>query len=370
MADAPRELRLPKRFGKRRPGTPPGVRPEDAARAAAPGAAPVKVTVIDFSPEQVEMHGELDLDAFLASHRPDWTKVRWINADGLGDGRAIAALASKYELHPLAIEDLLNPGTRPKVDAYGEDSGAAPRLMIVARMIELKGERLESEQISIFLGRNTVLTFQESPGDVWDPIRQRLNSKGSRLRSGDASFLVYSLLDAIVDHIFPVLERYGDRLEELENRVMSGREPDILRDIHALKRELLLLRRGLWPMRDVIHQLQAERHQCLSDEARTYMNDLYDHTVQAMDILETYREVIAGLGETHLSAVNNRLNEVMKVLTVVSVVFVPLNFMAGVFGMNFEAFPWKAPWAFPVFGIACLIIGGAMVRWFDRRGWL
>lgn len=369
MADTTREFRLPKRFGKRRPGTPPGVKPEDL-RAAAPPPAAVKVTVIDFAPDKAEMHGALDLDAFMASHRPDWTKVRWINVDGLGDARAIEALARKYELHPLAVEDLLNTGTRPKVDAYGSSEGAAPRLMIVARMIELKGERLESEQISIFLGRNTVLTFQESPGDVWDPVRQRLNSPGSRLREGDASFLVYTLLDAIVDHIFPVLERYGDRLEELENRVMTGKEPSILHDIHRLKRELLLLRRGLWPMRDLIHQLQAERHECLSEEARTYMNDLYDHTVQAMDILETYREVVAGLGETHLSAVNNRLNEVMKVLTVVSVVFVPLNFLAGVFGMNFEAFPWKTPWAFPVFGLACLLIGGAMVRWFDRRGWL
>ncbi len=215
-----------------------------------------------------------------------------------------------------------------------------------------------------------MLTFQETPGDIWDPIRTRINAKGSRLRIGDASFLVYTLLDAIVDHIFPVLEHYGDRLEELEGIVISGRRPDILLDIHRLKRELLLLRRALWPMRDVVHQLQGERHECLSETTRTYMTDLYDHVVQAMDILETYREVVAGLAETHLSTVNNRLNEIMKVLTVISVVFMPLNFMAGIFGMNFEHFPWKWLYAFPAFAIACLVSCFLMIGWFRRRNWI
>ena len=215
-----------------------------------------------------------------------------------------------------------------------------------------------------------MLTFQETPGDIWDPIRARINAKGSRLRVGDASFLAYTLLDAIVDYIFPVLEHYGDRLEDLESRVIAGNEPRILLDIHRLKRELLLLRRALWPMRDVVHQLQGERHECLSEITRTYMTDLYDHVVQAMDILETYREVVAGLAETHLSTVNNRLNEIMKVLTVISVVFIPLNFMAGMFGMNFERFPWKWPHAFPAFVIVCLTIIFAMLGWFRRHDWI
>lgn len=374
MAKERRELKLPTRFGKRKPGSAPGVMPDQLAALAKPAtpppSGPVKVTVIDWSAEQVEMHGVLDFDAFLASHRPAWSAVRWINVDGITDLRAIDALAKKYELHPLAVEDLLNTTTRPKADAYGGDPDVAARLFIITRMIELKAGRLESEQISIFLGHKTVLTFQETPGDVWDPIRQRINSKGSRVRTGDASFLVYTLLDAIVDHVFPVLESYGDRLEDLEARVMEGREPQILLDIHRLKRELLLLRRALWPMRDVVHQLQGERHECLSDTTRTYMTDLYDHVVQAMDILETYREVVAGLAETHLSAVNNRLNEIMKVLTVISVVFIPLNFMAGLFGMNFEAFPWKWPYAFPAFAVACLVMSYGMLEWFRRRGWL
>jgi magnesium transporter len=365
------ELKLPTRFGKRTPGAAPGISTEQLKQLpSAKPAAAVRVTVIDYSPDHVEMQGVLDFDAFIAAHRPAWTTVRWINVDGLSDLKAIETLAKKYELHPLAVEDLLNTTTRPKADAYGGDPSVAARLFIITRMIELKADRLDSEQISIFLGRNTVLTFQESPGDVWDPIRTRINTKGSRLRVADASFLVYTLLDAIVDHIFPVLERYGDRLEELETVVMSGRRPDILLTIHRLKRELLLLRRALWPMRDVVHQLQGERHECLSETTRTYMTDLYDHVIQAMDILETYREVVAGLGETHLSAVNNRLNEIMKVLTVISVVFIPLNFMAGVFGMNFETFPWKWRHAFPVFALGSLALVFGMLGWFRRRGWI
>lgn len=369
---SPRFLKLPTRFGKRKPGAAPGLTAEQLEALPAPKAAgPVKITVIDYSPERVEMQGVLDFEAFIAAHRPSWTAVRWINIDGLSDLKAIEALAQKYELHPLAVEDLLNTSTRPKADAYGGDPEVAARLFIVARMIELKGERLETEQISVFLGHNTVLTFQETPGDVWDPIRTRINAKGSRLRVGDASFLVYSLLDAIIDHIFPVLESYGDRLEALEGRVMAGRQPNILLDIHRLKRELLLLRRALWPMRDMVHQLQVERHECLGETTRTYMTDLYDHVIQAMDILETYREVVAGLAETYLSAVNNRLNEVMKVLTVISVVFIPLNFLASIFGMNFEHLPFRlATWAFPGFLVACLFLMLAMLGWFRRRDWI
>jgi magnesium transporter len=366
-----RELKLPTRFGKKTPGSSPGMLPDQLEKLASDKpSGPVKVTVIDYAADQVEMHGVLDFEAFLASHRPAWSTVRWINIDGLTNLKAIEALAKKYELHPLAVEDLLNTTTRPKADSYGGDPDVAARLFIITRMIELKEGRLDSEQISVFLGHKTVLTFQETPGDIWDPIRTRINAKGSRLRIGDASFLVYTLLDAIVDHIFPVLEHYGDRLEELEGIVISGRRPDILLDIHRLKRELLLLRRALWPMRDVVHQLQGERHECLSETTRTYMTDLYDHVVQAMDILETYREVVAGLAETHLSTVNNRLNEIMKVLTVISVVFMPLNFMAGIFGMNFEHFPWKWLYAFPAFAIACLVSCFLMIGWFRRRNWI
>ena len=237
-------------------------------------------------------------------------------------------------------------------------------------MIELKEGRLQSEQISIFLGHNTVLTFQETRGDVWDAIRSRILTKGSRLRQNDASFLVYSLLDAIVDHIFPILEHYGDRLEDLEDWVLSRPDRAALREIHRVKRELLLLRRAVWPMREMVHSLARETHECLSENTRTYLRDVYDHTVQIIDILETYREVAIGLTETYMTAMSNRLNEVMKVLTMISVVFIPMTFLSGVFGMNFHSFPWGWRFAFPVFALCCLALALGMLTAFRKRGWL
>jgi magnesium transporter len=312
-----------------------------------------------------------DLAAFLAVHRPEWATVRWISVDGLGDLRAIRGLAEKYHLHPLAIEDLLHVTHRPKVEPYEDDGNLQARLFIIARMLELADGHLRSEQISIFLGRRTVLTFQESRGDVWDGIRQRAVTPGSRLRTNDASFLVHSLLDAIVDHCFPILEFYGDRLEDAEAEVLQRPSPAAIQDIHTLKRELLLLRRAVWPMREVISALQREQHACMSDATRTYMRDVYDHTVQIIDIVETYREMSTGLTETYMSAMSQRLNEVMKVLTVIGTIFIPLTFLAGVYGMNFKHFPeieWV--WGYPVFWGICLVTVVTMLLWFRRRQWL
>jgi magnesium transporter len=206
---------------------------------------------------------------------------------------------------------------------------------------------------------------------VWEAVRQRAVTPGSRLRSNDASFLVHSLLDAIVDHCFPILEFYGDRLEDAEAEVLQRPTPAAIQDIHTLKRELLLLRRAVWPMREVISALQREQHACMSDATRTYMRDVYDHTVQIIDIVETYREMATGLTETYMSAMSQRLNEVMKVLTVIGTIFIPLTFLAGVYGMNFKHFPeieWV--WGYPVFWGICVVTVVTMVVWFRRREWL
>ena len=238
-------------------------------------------------------------------------------------------------------------------------------------MLELADGHLRSEQISIFLGHKTLLTFQESPGDVWDGVRQRLQTPGARLRSADASFLLHSLLDAIVDSCFPLLEHYGDRLEDVESQVLERPTPESIKDIHELKRELLLLRRAVWPMREVISALQRESHDCLSEQTRTYMRDVYDHAVQIIDIVETYREVATGLTETYMTAMGNRLNEVMKVLTILGTIFIPLTFLAGVYGMNFQYFPeihWR--WGYPAFWAVSVATAAVMIAWFKRRGWL
>ncbi len=361
---------VPRLRKRSKPGAVAGIELSELARM--PGTQePVSITCIDYGPHQSQVLEVTDLDAFLAGHRPEWATVRWINVDGLSDPQAIGRLAEKYHLHPLAIEDLLHVTHRPKVEPYEDDGELQARLFIIARMLELADGHLRSEQISIFLGRRTVLTFQESRGDVWDGIRQRARTPGSRLRANDASFLVHSLLDAIVDHCFPILELYGDRLEDAEVEVLQRPTPAAIQDIHTLKRELLLLRRAVWPMREVISALQREPHACMSDATRTYMRDVYDHTVQIIDIVETYREMATGLTETYMSAMSQRLNEVMKVLTIIGTIFIPLTFLAGVYGMNFKYFPeigWV--WGYPVFWGICVVTALGMVAWFWKRRWL
>jgi magnesium transporter len=361
---------VPRLRKRSKPGAVAGIELSELAEMPA-AQEPVSITCIDYGTQQAQVQEVKDLAAFLAVHRPEWATVRWINVDGLSDLQVIRGLAEKYRLHPLAIEDLLHVTHRPKVEPYQDDGELQARLFIIARMLELNDGHLRSEQISIFLGRHTVLTFQESRGDVWDAVRQRAVTPGSRLRSNDASFLVHSLLDAIVDHCFPILEFYGDRLEDAEAEVLQRPSPAAIQDIHTLKRELLLLRRAVWPMREVISALQREQHACMSDATRTYMRDVYDHTVQIIDIVETYREMATGLTETYMSAMSQRLNEVMKVLTVIGTIFIPLTFLAGVYGMNFKHFPeieWV--WGYPVFWGICLATVVTMLVWFRKRQWL
>jgi magnesium transporter len=365
-----RGLRLPRRWKKAAPGSQAGIEPHELAPVSAKPVS-VRITVIDYAPERAAVEDIQDLPRFLETHRPDWSVVRWINVDGLKDLGVIRALAEKYRLHPLAIEDVLHVPQRPKVQAYEEEAGYQARLFIIVRELELRENILHTEQVSIFVGHKTVLTFQETPGDVWDPIRQRIRSAGSSLRKNDASFLAYSLIDAVVDEAFPILELFGDRLEDLEDRVLQRPALDTIQEIHQIKRELLLVRRALWPMREVLHKMQREPHECFSDVTRTYIRDVYDHAVQAIDIVETYREVATGLTETYMTSVSNRTNEIMKVLTIIGTIFIPLTFFAGVYGMNFEYLPeFKWRYGYAAFWIISLAVAGAMVAWFRRRGWL
>jgi len=352
------------------PGAAPGIEYEEIATLPS-GAVPARITCIDYSPSTVEVQEINQVDDFLARHRPEWSVVRWINVDGLEDMGAIRALATKYNLHPLAIEDVLHVSQRPKIEAYGgEDTEMQARLFIVARTLYLQDGRLQHTQASIFLGHKTVLTLLQSRSDMWDPIRQRLKSKGSRLRGSDASFLAYSLLDAIVDRFFPLLEYYGDQAEVLESRILNGAQRGMINEIHQYKRDLLLLRWAVWPMREVVSFLQREAHECVSDTTRVYLRDLYDHVIQIMDIIETYREVASDLTETYMSAISNRMNEVMKVLTMIGTIFIPLTFLAGVYGMNFHYFPeLNLPWAYPVFWVICAVVAAVMVFIFRRRSW-
>jgi magnesium transporter len=339
-------------------------------QAARGGATPVRVTVIDYSLERVETEEAVDLAEFLARHRPEWSHVRWINVDGIADTEAIHALAEKYQLHPLAVEDVLHNKQRPKAEDYHGSGDHPGRLFVVARAVEMADGRLRSDQISFFLGRNTLLTFREFPADDFDDLRKRLSTAGSRVRQNDASFLLYALIDATVDGYFPILEHYSERLEYIERSLLEGPEKGALHSVHAVKRELLLIRRAVWPMREMIAQLLRERHECLSETARTYFRDVYDHCVQILDLLEHYRETASALTETYMSAISNRMNEIIKVLTIFSAIFIPLTFLAGVYGMNMPIPENRWEGTYWVFWIVCALIAGGMLLWFRWRRWL
>jgi magnesium transporter len=364
-----------KTFSRRQAGKAAGIEHHELATMAAKQVVsePSVITCYDYGPEKAEFQTVTDLEDFIIHHRPEWCKVRWINVDGLNDPAVIRAFAEKYDLHPLAIEDVLHIPQRPKAETYPSHEEVHGRVFMVARIVRMMGEQkqLQGEQISIFLGHRTVLTFQERPdGDCFDDIRSRLKSQGSRLRQNDASFLVYALLDAIVDNCFPILEHYSDLLEELEDEVLARPDKTVIQRIHGIKRELLLLRRAVWPMREVISALSREHHECLSANTQTYLRDVYDHTVQIIDMVETYREFASGLTETYMSAMSNRMNEIMKVLTIMTTIFVPLTFFAGVYGMNVE-FPEKNwPHFYYVFWGVCIFVAGSMLFWFRKRKWI
>ena len=359
------------RLTDKNPGAAPGVE-HDEINLLSDESGQVTITCIDYCPKEIAVQDVKDMEDFLSHHRPEWSVVRWINVAGLSDLNIIHSLATKYDLHPLAIEDVLHLSQRPKVEPYGgEDTDIQARLFVVIHTLQLKDEALSSKQVSIFLGHRTVLTILEGPSDVWDPILQRIKVKGSRLRNNDASFLMYSLIDVNIDHCFPILEHFGDRAEELENLLLENSQTSMINDIHQLKRDLLLMRRELWPMREVVSTLQREPHECMSEVTRIYLRDLYDHVIQIIEIIETYREMASDLTETYMSSVSNRMNEVMKMLTMIGTIFIPLTFLAGVYGMNFRRLPeLEHPWGYPVFWGVCALLAGIMFIVFRRRKWL
>ncbi len=300
-------------------------------------------------------------------------KQRWIDMEGLGDIKFLKALGEKYGLHPLALEDVVNIGQRPKVEPYDK------HLFIVADMVyEDEDERLCGEQVSMFLGKNLLITIQEAVGgDVFDPVRERLRAGRGYIRKSGADYLTYALLDAIIDHYFPVLERLGDNIEQLENEVLDRPTQVCVSKIHGYKRTLMQLRRYVWPVRDLVTALLHEETGLVADNTKVFLRDCYDHSVQIMDLVETYRDVSSGLMELYLSAVGMRTNEIMRVLTVMSAIFIPLTFVAGVYGMNFDhADGWwnmpelHQPWGY----LACLglmlVIAIGQVIFFKRKKWL
>lgn len=357
----------PKQERRRRPQKPPGTSP--GTLIADPCAKPPRLSVMAYGPAGLverTITDPADVCPLLATH-----PVVWLDVDGLGDVDVIRRIGSAFGLHRLALEDVLDVRQRAKVDRFETHH------YIVAVMVESKDGHIETEQLSLFLGRNFVITFQERPGDGFDRVRERIRGGQGMIRTGGAGYLAYALLDATIDAYFPILEGYGERLEALEDALVEAPDVDRLPEIHALKRDLLVLRRAVWPLREALNVLNRESSPAFTAETRPYLNDCYDHTVQIMDLVESHREMASGLMDVYLSSVSNRMNEVMKVLTVISTIFMPLTFIAGVYGMNFH--PGAGPLSMPElrwpYGyVACLAVmlavALAMLVFFRRRGWL
>jgi magnesium transporter len=346
--------------GKRyhKPGTAPGTlrAPETHVEG------PIRVSVMDYSPDTL-VEKRISRVGDLAPYC-DSPTVTWINVEGLHDVEFLAKLGKLFGFHPLALEDVLNFGQRPKVEDYGKHH------FLVLKSLTLRNGELETEQISFFLAGNYVITLQEVPGDSFEAVRERIRRGKGQIRSMGPDYLVYALIDALVDEFFPVLERYGERIEALESEIVLRPTPQTIQEVHRIKRELLLLRRTAWPEREVINAMQREESDVIRPETQVFLRDCYDHTIQVIDMIETFRDLASGMLDVYLSSASNRLNEVMKVLTIISTIFIPLNFIAGVYGMNFRRIPELAwPFGYPMaLGIMAATASG-LVMYFKRKGW-
>jgi magnesium transporter len=302
----------------------------------------------------------------------DTESVSWVDVQGLGSEDVLRRLGEVFSLHPMVLEDVVNVPQRPKVEEYDQ------QLVIVARMVmpSDEGNGFVSEQVSFILGPHYLLTVQEEPElDTFNPVRDRIRTCKSTIRKHGADYLTYTLLDTIIDGFFPVLEQYGEQIEELEDEVVTHPNHQTLEKIYALKRELLSLRRSIWPQRDAINSLIRDGSELISPDVVVYLRDCYDHAVQVLDMVETYRELAASLMDVYLSSVGNRMNEVMKLLTVVSSIFIPLTFIAGVYGMNFNTqSPVNMPelnwyWGYPVVLLLMGVTAAGLIYFFWKRGW-
>ncbi|MTJ09482.1 magnesium/cobalt transporter CorA [Anabaena sp. UHCC 0204] len=348
------------------PGTPPGMIIVDE-NAEKPIIFLMDYNRTDFIHKQISYPEE-------CSNYLNTESVSWVDVQGLGSKDILQRLGQSFDLHPLVLEDIVNMVERPKIEDY-ED-----QLVIIAHMVvpNQNNGSYYSEQVSLVLGKHYVLTVQEEPEhDCFDGVRMRINKGKGIIRRQGSDYLAYSLLDAIIDGFFPVLELYGERINDLEEEVIVNPTQKTLQKIYKIRRELLQLRRAIWPQRDAINSLIRDGSELINDDVRVYLRDCYDHAVQVMDIVETYRELVSGLMDVYLSAISNKMNEIMKLLTVVSSIFIPLTFIAGVYGMNFntEKSPLNMPelnwyWGYPLCLGVMALVAMSLIFFFWRRGWL
>jgi magnesium transporter len=324
----------------------------------------IRVRVIEYGPEKCQEKEITGLKECFNFSDP--SLISWLDVEGLHEIELIKQLGECQGFNPLMLEDIVNTDQRPKLEDFDD------YLYIVLKMLHQREEGVAVEQVSIVVGANFVITFQEGlEGDSFGTVRERLKGGKGKIRSMGTDYLAYVLIDAVVDGYFGVLERIGERIEELEEEVVAQPTSDTVRRIQYLKREMIVLRKAFWPLREVIGAMERRDSPLVSDSVTVYLRDVYDHTIQAIDAVEAYRDILSGLLDVYLSSISNRLNEIMKFLTIIGTIFLPLTFIAGVYGMNFQNMPeyhWK--WGYPACLLVMLAIAIAMLFYFKRKKWL
>ena len=354
---------MPRFFNKmsHKAGLPPGTLIHVGERKA----KEVKITIMDYD-QTTFQEKELQTveECFPFKETPT---VTWININGLHEVSVIEKIGKHFGIHPLIQEDILHTLQRPKMEDFDT------YILLILKMLRYDDEAntVRTEQISIILGPNFVISFQEVQGDVFNPLRERIRTGKGRVRRMGADYLAYALLDSVVDHYFILLETCGERIELLEEELALNPQPETLQAIHNLKQEIIFLRKSVWPLREVISGTERAESPLIHDDISMYLRDLYDHTIEVIDSVETYQDILSGMIDLYLSSVSNKMNEVMKVLTIFASIFIPLTFMAGVYGMNFEFMPeLKMRWAYPALWGAMIAVAASLLIFFKRRKWL
>ena len=325
----------------------------------------VRIRILDYDEAQFEEKEAKTIEECLPFR--DTPTVTWINIEGIHQVEIIEKLGSHFGLHPLLLEDILNTEQRPKMEDY------ANYIFVVLKML-YSGENkdgIEAEQVSLILGSNFVISLQEREGDVFDPVRDRIRKSKGRIRKTGSDYLAYALLDAIVDNYFLILENVGEKIEETEEQLATNPNPETLQLIHALKKEMIFLRKSIWPLREMVSGLERCESSLIHESTGAYLRDVYDHTIQIIDTVESYRDMISGMVDIYLSSISNKMNAVMKVLTIFASIFIPLTFVAGIYGMNFEFMP-ELGWHWGYFALLGFMafVGVSLMVYFKRKRWL
>jgi len=325
----------------------------------------VKISIIDYDEKQFQ-EKEIKAIKECFSYK-DTPTMTWINIDGVHEIKVIEEIGKHFNLHPLILEDMVDTDQRPKIKDLGN------YIFIILKMLYYaeKDNEMKVEQVSLVLGKNYVISFQEREGEVFDSIRERIRNNLGQIRKAGADYLIYALIDAIIDNYFTVIEKLGEETENLEDKVISQPNPANVQAIHKLKRDLIFLRKSVWPLREVINILERGESLLILKATNLYLRDIYGQTIQVMDTVETLRDVLSGILDIYLSSMSNRMNEIMKVLTIIATIFIPLTFIVGIYGMNFQYIPEiKWIWGYPVVLSVMLIIVIAMLVFFRRKKWM